>query len=52
MVPELAALKSKLPVEIYNNYDFFDRSPDNMKELQAHVEELLISRLLHHDSSG
>jgi len=52
MVPELAALKSKLPVEIYNNYDFFDRSPDNMKELQIHVEELLIARLLHHDRPG
>ncbi|MBW1636212.1 MAG: DNA repair exonuclease [Deltaproteobacteria bacterium] len=48
MVPELAVLKSKLPAEIYNDYHFFDTSPDKMTELQTRVAELLTSRILHH----
>ena len=52
LVPELSALKSKLPVEIHTMEEpFLDTSPRQIKELRAEVEELLTSRLLQHGES-
>ncbi len=50
LVPELTALKRKLPVEIHSgNEPFPDTSPEKMTELRTQVAELLTSRLLHHE---
>ena len=52
LVPELSALKSKLPVEIHTMEEpFLDSSPVQIEELREEVEELLISRLLRHGES-
>ena len=49
LVPELAALKTKLPVELKNGDDpFLDTSPEKMAELRTEVQEMLISKLLQH----
>jgi len=49
LVPELSALKSKLPAEIYSGDEpFLDPSPDKIAELRTEVQELLIARLLQH----
>lgn len=49
LVPELAALKSKLPAELQSGDDpFLDTSPEKMAELCAEVQEMLISKLLQH----
>ncbi len=49
LVPELSALKKKLPPEIYNNNEsFLDPSPDNIDMLRNEVQEILIARLIQH----
>jgi DNA repair exonuclease SbcCD nuclease subunit len=49
LVPELVALKSKLPAEIMSGDDpFLDTSPGKLTELRAEVQEMLISKLLQH----
>ncbi len=49
LVPELSALKSKLPAEIHSGDEpFFDPSPDKIAEFRAEVQELLIAKLLQH----
>lgn len=51
-VPELSALKSKLPAEIHNsNEPFLDSSPDKIAELRTEVQEFLIAKLLQHGGS-
>jgi len=50
LVPELATLKAKLPAEIYSSEDpFLETSAENIKELRAEVQEMLISKLLQHE---
>jgi DNA repair exonuclease SbcCD nuclease subunit len=52
LVPELAILKSKLPVEIDNGGDpLFAATPEKIVELHSEVRELLIARLLQHGGS-
>ena len=49
LVPELSALKSKLPAEIHSSDEpFLDLSPDKIAELRTEVQELLIAKLLQH----
>jgi len=49
LVPELSALKSKLPAEIHSGDELFlDPSPDKIAELRIEVQELLIAKLLRH----
>jgi exonuclease SbcD len=49
LVPELAALKSKLPADIYSDDEsFLDPSSDNMAKLRTEVKELLLAKLLQH----
>ena len=49
LVPELSALKSKLPADIYGDDDsFLDPSGDNMADLRLEVKELLLAKLLQH----
>lgn len=49
LVPELSALKSKLPAEIHSGDEpFLDPSPDKIAELRIEVQELLIAKLLQH----
>lgn len=49
LVPELSALKSKLPAEIHSSDEpFLDPSPDKIAELRTEVQELLIAKLLQH----
>ncbi|MBF0231923.1 MAG: DNA repair exonuclease [Desulfamplus sp.] len=49
LVPELSALKSKLPPEVYNcNEPFLDSSPEKISEIHTEVQELLIAKLLQH----
>jgi DNA repair protein SbcD/Mre11 len=49
LVPELTALKSKLPPEIYSGDEpFLEPSPGNIVELRTEVQELLIANLLQH----
>ena len=49
LVPELSALKSKLPAEIDSGDEpFLDPSPDKIAELRTEVQELLIAKLLQH----
>jgi DNA repair exonuclease SbcCD nuclease subunit len=49
LVPELSALKSKLPIEIHSGDEpFLDPSPDKIAELRTEVQELLIAKLLQH----
>jgi DNA repair exonuclease SbcCD nuclease subunit len=49
LVPELAALKSKLPVEVFSGDEpFLDASSGKIAELLAQVKELLIAKLLQH----
>ncbi len=47
LVPELSALKNKLPPEIQTGDEPFpDTSPDKMEDLRNDIQELLIARLL------
>ncbi len=49
LVPELSALKSKLPAEIHSGDEpFLDQSPEKIAELRIEVQELLIAKLLQH----
>jgi DNA repair exonuclease SbcCD nuclease subunit len=49
LVPDLSALKRKLPVEVYGGDEpFLESSSDNIQELQTEVKELLIAKLLQH----
>ncbi len=49
LVPELSALKSKLPAEIHSGDEpFLDPSPEKIAELRTDVQELLIAKLLQH----
>lgn len=49
LVPELSALKSKLPAEIHSSDEpFLDPSPDKIAELRTEAQELLIAKLLQH----
>lgn len=49
LVPELAILKSKLPPEIHDSEEpFLENSPEKIAELRTEVQEMLISKLLHH----
>jgi DNA repair exonuclease SbcCD nuclease subunit len=49
LVPELSALKTKLPIEILSGDDpFLDPSPDKTAELRTEVQELLMAKLLQH----
>ena len=49
LVPELSILKTKLPAEINSSDDpFLDSDPEKMAELLTEVQEMLISKLLHH----
>lgn len=53
LVPELSALKNKLPAEIHSGDEpFFDPSPDKIAEFRAEVQELLIAKLLQHGGAG
>ncbi|RZB34668.1 MAG: hypothetical protein SRB1_00436 [Desulfobacteraceae bacterium Eth-SRB1] len=53
LVPELSALKSKLPAEIHSSDEpFLDLSPDKIAELRTEVQELLIAKLLRHGGTG
>jgi DNA repair exonuclease SbcCD nuclease subunit len=53
LVPELSALKSKIPAETYSNDEFFlNPNPDDMATLRAEVKELLIAKLLQHGGLG
>jgi DNA repair exonuclease SbcCD nuclease subunit len=53
LVPELAALRTKLPPEITSGDDpFLDTAPEKMAELRTEVQEMLISKLLHHGGRG
>ncbi len=53
LVPELAALKTKLPPELKSGDDpFLDTAPEKMAELRTEVQEMLISKLLHHGGGG
>lgn len=48
-VPELSALKSKLPAELHTGEaPFLDPSPDKIAQLRREVQELLIAKLLRH----
>ncbi|MDY6853913.1 MAG: DNA repair exonuclease [Thermodesulfobacteriota bacterium] len=50
-VPELAVLKSKLPPDIHSiDEPFLDTSSDKIAELRTEVQELLIAKLLQHES--
>ncbi len=52
LVPELAILKSKLPVEIDSGDEaFLPSSPAELGALHAEVRELLIAKLLQHGGS-
>lgn len=49
LVPELSALKNKLPAEIQTGDEsFLDPSPDKMEGLRNEIQELLIAKLLQH----
>jgi exonuclease SbcD len=49
LVPELSALKNKLPAEILTGDEpFLDRSPDKIKGLRNEIQELLIAKLHQH----
>lgn len=49
LVPELAILKSKLPVDIDDGGDpLFAAAPEKIGELHSEVRELLIAKLLQH----
>ncbi len=49
LVPELSALKNKLPAEIQTGDEFFlDSSPDKIEGLRNEIQELLIAKLLQH----
>lgn len=49
LVPELSALKSKLPAAIHSGEEpFLDASPDKITELRTEVKELLTAKLLQH----
>lgn len=53
LVPELSALKSKLPAEIHGGDEpFLDPSPEKIAALRTDVEELLIAKLLQHGETG
>ena len=53
LMPELSALKSKLPAEIYSNHEpFLESNSDNMATLRSEVKELLIAKLLQHGGLG
>jgi DNA repair exonuclease SbcCD nuclease subunit len=50
-VPELAVLKRKLPPDIHSlDEPFLDTSSDKIVELRTEVQELLIAKLLQHES--
>ena len=52
-VPELSALKTKLPTEIHSGDEpLLDPSPDQIAELSTEVQELLIAKLLQHGAAG
>ena len=49
LVPELSALKNKLPAEIQTGDEsFLDPSPDKIEGLRNEIQELLIAKLLQH----
>jgi DNA repair exonuclease SbcCD nuclease subunit len=49
LVPELSALKNKLPAEIQTGDDpFLDPSPDKIEDLRKEIQELLIAGLVQH----
>lgn len=49
LVPELSALKNKLPAEIQTGDEpFLDPSADNIEGLRNEIQELLIAKLLQH----
>ena len=49
LVPELSALKSKLPAEIHSGDEtFLDPSADKIAALRTEVQELLMAKLLEH----
>ena len=51
-VPELAALKSKLPPDIHSlDEPFLDTSSDKIAQLRTEVQELLIAKLLQHEGN-
>jgi DNA repair exonuclease SbcCD nuclease subunit len=53
LVPELSALKSKLPAELHGGDEpFLDPSAEKMAELRSDVQELLIAKLLEHGGAG
>ncbi len=49
LVPELSALKNKLPPEIHSSAEpFLDSSPEKIAELRTEMQELLIAKLIQH----
>ncbi len=49
LVPELSALKNKLPAEIHTGDEpFLDPSPDKIEDLRKEIQELLIAGLVQH----
>lgn len=53
LVPELAALKSRLPIELFEGDEpFLAPTPEQIEALRAEVKELLAARLLRHGDQG
>jgi DNA repair exonuclease SbcCD nuclease subunit len=52
LVPDLANLKTKLPVELQNADSILERSPLELTELREEVKELLIAKLIQHGVEG
>jgi len=49
LVPELTALKAKLPPEVHSSEEpFLETTPEKIARIRTEVQEMLISKLLHH----
>lgn len=46
LIPDLAALKSKLPAEFLDNDSLLESIPDQLAELREEVKELLIAKMI------
>jgi len=52
LLPDLAGLKSKLPVELLDRDSLLENSPEALTELREEVKDLLIAKLLQHRGEG
>ena len=48
LVPDLAALKSKLPAELLDADSLLESQPEHLRELREEVKEFLIAKLIQH----